>query len=324
VLKDILGRDFPYLRLSLTEACNFRCTYCLPDGYQQAGKPAFLSADEALNVVRAFAALGVTKVRLTGGEPSLRKDLPTIATKIAALGAIKTLAMTTNGYRLSQDAALWAKAGINALNISIDSLRRERFAAITGHDRLDDIVAGLKSARHAGIDRIKLNAVLMRGLNDDEFDDFIHFSADHDIPVRFIELMQTGENAALFKERHLSADHLRQTLLLKGFVQKARDFAAGPAEVFIDPKTGANIGLIAPYSKDFCTTCNRLRVTALGQLRLCLFGEFGHNLRPLLQSADQTQALQTMIIDALSHKVGGHQLAQGKTGLTPHLASIGG
>lgn len=322
MLTDDWGRRFPYVRLSLTEACNFRCTYCLPDGYQPRDKPTFLQPHEIENLMAALVDLGVQKVRLTGGEPTLRPDLLPIMARISGHSAIKTLSMTTNGYRLERDGVEWVSAGLNALNVSIDSLRTERFLAITGHDKLTSILKGIEAVRGAGLKTLKINVVWLKGQNDDELSDFIHFSKEYGVPVRFIELMQTGQNRDYFTHHHLSAQTIEDQLLALGFTPKPRGFDDGPARSFT--KDGADIGLIAPYSKDFCTTCNRLRISARGALKLCLFGEGGLNLRPLLQDKTQKDALIHTLKNSLGHKAVSHQLHQGHTGDTPHLASIGG
>lgn len=324
MLKDLMGRAFPYLRLSVTEACNFRCTYCLPDGYQKTGDHAFLSVDEITRLVSGFADLGVEKVRLTGGEPTVRHDITAIAASISALGRLRTLAMTTNGYRLKQQAQAFADAGINALNVSIDSLDAAKFQRITGHDRLKDILEGIDLARKAGIGPIKINCVLIKGVNDDEWPDFAAWARREALSVRFIELMQTGDNGAYFHKHHLSGAVLQDWLVQQGYGLCPREALGGPAVEYARPDHAGRMGIIAPYSKDFCTTCNRLRVTARGDLRLCLFGEYGYGLRPYLQTADQRGELTQRIADLLSYKTRSHHLGQGQTGLTPHLASIGG
>lgn len=323
-LTDGFGRRFPYLRLSLTEACNFSCSYCLPNGYQADGRPRFLEVDEIGRLVRAFATLGMHKIRLTGGEPSLRKDLEQIIERVAAVPGIRKVAITTNGTLLPRRLPGWHRAGLTALNVSMDSLRRERFNAITGHDRLPEIQEGLALAQALGMQSVKLNAVLLRGLNDDELPDWMAFLRDRPISVRFIELMRTGDNADYFERHHLRASVVVDQLLAAGWRLRPRAPDAGPARDYTHPEHRGSIGVIAPYSKDFCQGCNRLRVTARGDLRLCLFGEFGVPLRPLLQHEDDRDALLARITTQLGLKAAGHGLHQGQTGLTPNLASIGG
>ncbi len=323
-LVDGFGRTFPYLRLSLTEACNYRCSYCLPNGYQADGRPAFLTLDEIQRLVRGFAALGMRKIRLTGGEPSLRKDLPSIIAAVSSTPGVQKIALTTNGCLLPKHVGIWREAGLTALNVSLDSLQPARFAAITGHDRFAEVTEGVEMALGLGFDAVKLNAVLLRGLNDDELPQWCDYLRERDIAIRFIELMRTGDNTAYFERHHYRADALEQQLLDAGWTQQARAADAGPAREYAHPDYRGRIGIIAPYSKDFCAGCNRLRVTARGDLRLCLFGDFGVPLRPLLQSDAEHDALIARIATQLGLKAAGHGLHQGNTGITPHLASIGG
>ena len=323
-LVDGFGRTFPYLRLSLTEACNYRCSYCLPNGYQADGRPSFLTLEEVQRLVRGFAAVGMRKIRLTGGEPSLRKDLPSIIAAVSATPGVQKIALTTNGCLLPRHVRLWREAGLTALNVSLDSLQSARFAAITGHDRFDEVMEGVEIAQGLGFDAVKLNAVLLRGLNDDELPAWMAFLRSRDIAIRFIELMRTGDNQAYFERHHYRAEALEQQLVDAGWSLQPRAPDAGPAREYAHPDYRGRIGIIAPYSKDFCAGCNRLRVTARGDLRLCLFGDFGIPLRPLLQSDDDHDALVGRVATQLGLKAAGHGLHEGNTGITPHLASIGG
>lgn len=325
MLHDGHGRRFEYLRLSLTDVCNFRCSYCLPDGYRkQAGMPANLTVEEIRRLVSAFSRLGLWKVRLTGGEPALRPELLDIAGAVSSVPGIRRLAMTTNGYRLAERAQDYAKAGITALNVSVDSLDPARFFSITGHDRLGEVLSGIDHARRAGIASIKLNSVLMRGVNDDELDAFIRFVQQHDLSLRFIEVMRTNDNTAFFEQHHLAGAETVRRLEAMGWNRLPRQAGAGPAVEFAQPGRPGRIGIIAPYSKDFCATCNRLRVSARGKLHLCLFGDHGIDLRPLLQEDAQHEMLVQRIVKLTATKAASHRLHQGNSGGTPHLASIGG
>ncbi len=323
-LVDGFGRTFPYLRLSLTEACNFRYSYCLPEGYRADGRPVFLAIDEIRRLVRAFAALGMRKVRLTGGEPSLRKDLPDIIAAVAGTPGVQKVAITTNGCLLPRHVGTWREAGLTALNVSLDSLDPVRFAAITGHDRFAEVSEGVEIAQTLGFASVKLNAVMLRGLNDDELPAWLDYLRERDVSVRFIELMRTGDNKDYFERHHQRADTLEAQLRAAGWLLQPRAMDAGPAREYAHPGYRGRIGVIAPYSKDFCAGCNRLRVTARGDLRLCLFGEFGISLRPLLQSDSDFDPLVARIAMQLGLKAAGHGLHEGNTGITPHLASIGG
>lgn len=323
VLRDNFDRAFPYLRLSITDVCNFKCEYCLPNGYQ-GRRSKFLETDEIARLIDAFADLGTYKIRLTGGEPTVRKDFAEIAALIAKNPKIKQLAFTTNGYRLKENAQRWRSAGLTHINVSIDSLDPETFHRVTGHDRLSEILEGVDAALNAGFEAVKINAVMIKGVNDKALPDFMAFAKDKPLSLRFIELMQTGDNLDYFKARHYSADLFRNDLLARGWKKQPRPFEAGPAEVYANANYKGTIGLIAPYSKDFCKGCNRLRVTATGDLRLCLFGNLGVPLRSLLQSDDQKPELLALIRKQLAYKLSSHFLDQGETGLTPNLASVGG
>ena len=324
-LRDGLGRRFEYLRLSLTDVCNFRCSYCLPDGYRRpCGKPADLTVEEIERAVRAFAELGLWKVRLTGGEPTIRRDFEDVARAVSAVSGIRRVAMTTNGYRLAERAQRWREAGVDALNISVDSLDPERFLAITGHDRLGEVLAGIDAARDAGFSSIKLNAVLMRGVNDDELDAMIRFVTARDLSLRFIEVMRTNDNAEFFAERHVPGESVVEQLQAAGWQRLSREDGAGPAVEFGHPEARGRIGIIAPYAKDFCADCNRLRLGSDGEFHLCLFGDGGFDLRDLLKSDSQQDELVARIVALTRGKAPGHRLHQGNSGATPHLASIGG
>lgn len=323
-LEDRFGRQFPYLRLSVTDVCNFSCSYCLPDGYKKSGPELFMNVDEIRRLVTAFAGMGTWKIRLTGGEPTVRPDFVEIARAVAAVPGIRRLAMTTNGYKLPERALDYYQAGVRAINISIDSLRPSVFKEITGHDRLEEILDGMRICTKAGFDAIKINTVLLKGMNDCELDDFISFAEKNPVSLRFIELMRTGNNTDYFKAHHLSGSVVREKLAARGWSLQPREDGAGPADVYEKAGYRGTIGLIAPYSKDFCKTCNRLRISARGQLQLCLFGEGGYNLRPLLQQDAQMEELQGQVMNLLRIKKETHFLHEGLTGATPHLASIGG
>ncbi|MEL3923231.1 GTP 3',8-cyclase MoaA [Aeromonas enteropelogenes] len=323
-LEDGFSRRFYYLRLSITDVCNFRCTYCLPDGYRPEGRKSFLSVDEIRRVVSGFAAMGTRKVRLTGGEPSLRRDFTSIIEAVASTPGIEKVAMTTNGYRLKERAREWFDAGLSALNVSVDSLDPRQFHQITGENKLAEVMEGIEAALAAGFKSVKINAVLLKGLNDYQLEAFLAWIKHKPIELRFIELMQTGEMDTLFQNHHVSGEQIKQRLLESGWVQQLRGKDDGPAQVFMHPESQGGVGLIMPYSKDFCAGCNRLRVSSVGKLHLCLFGDNGVELRDLLGADSQQEALQQRIRSALSGKAATHRLHEGNTGATPHLASIGG
>ncbi|MCY9821760.1 MULTISPECIES: GTP 3',8-cyclase MoaA [Aeromonas] len=328
-LEDGFSRRFYYLRLSITDVCNFRCTYCLPDGYRppdgnKEGRKSFLSLEEIRRIVSGFASMGTRKVRLTGGEPSLRRDFTAIIEAVANTPGIEKVAMTTNGYRLKERAQEWFDAGLNALNVSVDSLDPRQFHQITGENKLAEVVEGIEAALAAGFKSVKINAVLLKGLNDQQLDQFLAWIRHKPIELRFIELMQTGEMDNLFRDHHTSGELIKEQLLGNGWIQQLRAVDDGPAQVFMHPESQGGVGLIMPYSKDFCAGCNRLRVSSVGKLHLCLFGDNGVELRDLLSDDSQQEALQLRIRQALTGKAATHRLHEGNAGMTPHLASIGG
>ena len=322
MLEDKYGRRFHYLRLSITDVCNFSCAYCLPDGYQCDSDRDFLSIDEIRHITSAFAALGTSKIRITGGEPSLRKDLAEIIRLCATTKGIEQVALTTNGYKLPSHIQAWIDAGLTSINVSIDSLDPRMFASITGHDKLTTIMQGIDMALAAGI-KVKVNAVLMRQFNVTEFQGFLAWIRSTPVTLRFIELMETGDNKVFFKDNHVSGDALKQQLIGSGWVQLIRDKAAGPAQEFTHPDYAGNVGLIMPYSKDFCASCNRLRISAVGKLHLCLFAEQGLDLRELISKGDEV-ALQHKLVELLGNKQATHWLQDGYSGATKHLAMLGG
>lgn len=320
---DNYGRTFPYLRLSITDVCNFRCGYCLPNGYHGCQRN-FLSVTELRRLVQAFSELGVRKIRLTGGEPTLRKDFIEIVKMITDISGINKIAFTTNGYKLRYFAAKYFQAGLSTINISVDSLNPKKFFEITGHDKLDEILEGIKISQAAGFTEIKINIVLLKGLNDDELEHYLDWVNKEPIRVRFIELMQTGTNKAYFQKYHMPVDIIRQRLVTMGWQPIARKVDAGPAIEYVHDQYKGRIGFIAPYSKDFCASCNRLRVSAKGNLHLCLFTDVGYSLRPLLQRDSQIRLLKQVIQEKMQFKKASHFLHEGKTGINDQFSLIGG
>ncbi len=323
-LIDNFDRKFEYLRLSITDECNFKCNYCLPDGYQRTQKKQFLSEFEIENLLRAFAELGTKKVRITGGEPSLRKDFSSIISIISNTKGIQKVATTTNGFNLFKQAQQWFDAGLDAINVSVDSLDPKTFHLITGKNIFQKVMQGVSASVEVGFKQVKINSVLMKGFNDTDLNLYLDWIKEQPIQLRFIELMQTDDNADFFNKHHLSGNLIKENLLKNGWTQKVGLSHDGPAQVFTHIDYQGEIGLIMPYSKDFCKSCNRLRVSSTGRLHLCLFGEEGVDLRDLLACENDKEALKSRILAALSNKKVSHYLQQGEVGGTPHLASIGG
>lgn len=326
MLTDSFGRQFEYLRVSITDVCNYRCQYCLPNGYlKPTSKPQreFLSKEEIANAVASFAALGTRKIRITGGEPAIRSDLTEIIQRCKQVSGIETVAITTNGYRLENNIRAWHQAGLDRLNVSIDSFDPRLFHSITGHNHLESILRGVEQALELGLEKVKVNSVLLRQFNAQGLEQILHWLKDRPVTLRFIELMQTGDNLRFFEQQHVSGQALEFDLLKRGWQPIARGSTAGPAKEFQHPNYRGRVGLIMPYEKGFCETCNRLRLSAKGDLQLCLFGEQGLNIRNELTNQNH-QILAKRIVEYVKTKQAAHSLKQGNSGVTRHLAMIGG
>ncbi|MDN3640632.1 GTP 3',8-cyclase MoaA [Simiduia curdlanivorans] len=320
---DQFQRRFTYLRLSITDACNFRCNYCLPNGYCPSGDESPLALTEIEKIVAAFAFNGTKKIRLTGGEPTLRKDLPEIIAACKTTSGIDKVALTSNGYRMTKQLPAFIDAGLDQLNLSADSLRPDTFKLITGQDKAREVLAALEQALALGMREVKLNTVLLKTYNSHELADFFNLVKNLPITLRFIELMNTGDNTGYFNAQHYSAQHIQQQLIDEGWSQIIRGPDAGPALEYSHPDYAGNIGLIMPYSKNFCASCNRLRVSSEGKLHLCLFGDEGLDIRSQLQHASAPE-LAAHLRQLVLGKQAGHQLHLGNTGHTRHLAMLGG
>ena len=327
-LTDTFGRKFPYIRMSITDVCNYKCTYCLPQGYKKTpgDKRKFMSSQEISRLTKALSELGVCKIRLTGGEPTVRKDFFDILKDMKQNSNIPKITMTTNGYRLNKIAKQLFDAGLDGINISIDSFDRETFKRLTGHDRLPEILEGIKILQKLNFKNIKINAVLLKGINDtyNDFEKFGSFIKNNKIDFRFIELMQTGDNLDYFKKNHVSSKIFKEYLEKNNWIYQTFGKDAGPSINYVHPEFKGKFGIIAPYSKDFCRTCNRLRITSRGDLRLCLFGNTGISIRHLLQKDDQIEELQDLILSQMKFKKESHYLELGETGLTKNLSTTGG
>ncbi len=328
MLKDSFGRKFPYIRLSITDVCNFKCGYCLPNGYQvdKGDNRKFLNLEEIKRLAKVFSKLGVCKIRLTGGEPTVRKDFFEIIKILKNEAGIKKIVITTNGYHLNEKAKMLVDSGLNGINISVDSLDRNVFKTITGHDRLPEILEGIENLQSLNFNNIKINAVLLNGINANEknFNSWGEFIKKNKVDFRYIELMQTGDNLNYFKKYHISSKIFKDYLNKNNWIYQTLGKDAGPALNYINPQFKGKFGIIAPYSKDFCKTCNRLRITSRGDLRLCLFGNTGISIRHLLQKDDQIEELQDLILGQMKYKKESHYLELGETGLTKNLSTTGG
>jgi cyclic pyranopterin phosphate synthase len=327
-LIDSFGRKFPYIRLSITDVCNFKCGYCLPNGYlkDKSDNRTFLSLEEVQRLAKGLSELGVSKIRLTGGEPTVRKDFFDIVKILKQNSGIKKTVITTNGYKLDQLAEQIIESGLDGINISIDSLDKNKFHQITGHDRLNEILRGIEKLQKLNFKNIKINAVLLKGLNnsDKDFNEWANFLKSNEVDFRYIELMQTGDNLDYFKKYHVSSKVFIDYLNENNWIIQTLGKDSGPSKNYINPDFKGKFGVIAPYSKDFCKSCNRLRITSRGDLRLCLFGNTGINIRHLIQRDDQIEELKDLILKQLNFKKESHYLELGETGLTKNLSVTGG
>lgn len=316
-MNDRFGRIITYLRLSLTERCTLKCTYCrAAEG--DCPKKSELTREELLRITRAFAKIGVNKVRLTGGEPMLRRDLLSIISDIRSIPQIQEITMTTNGQHLPGMSTALKAAGLDRLNISVDSLKPEKFAKITGGGSLERVLTGIDEAFAAGFPSVKLNVVLLRGVNDDETDDFIELTRDRNIQVRFIEYMPLGEND--HAELRITGDELLQQY--PQLVEVRPSYIGQPARDYQMPGYVGKVGLIDPMSHRFCADCNRVRVMSDGMLRSCLGSNEEFSLKEALEQPDD-DALIEQIQKAIAQKPSTHCFDTGFTA-EKTMSRIGG
>jgi cyclic pyranopterin phosphate synthase len=316
ILRDGHGRRIRYLRLSVTDRCDLRCRYCMPaQGQPTSPRPEVLSIEELLRAAKIFRDLGVTTVRLTGGEPLVRRGLVDLVSALRFDLGIQDLALTTNGTLLAGMAEPLRRAGLRRLNISLDTLRPERFRALTLRDELARVLEGIEAASEAGFEEPKLNTVAMKGFNDDELGDLVDFAWERGYTPRLIELMPVGEGAPLMAEHHLPTSEMLQLLgdRVAG-APEARSEGRGPARYFAsrsDPDR--QVGFISALSDRFCEGCNRVRLSARGELRPCLASPRGISLRDLLRSGAGDREIARAVRAALWNKEEGHHYLDDQT-----------
>ncbi|WP_319530237.1 GTP 3',8-cyclase MoaA [uncultured Cohaesibacter sp.] len=319
------GRSIDYVRLSLTDRCNMRCFYCLPEGsHHFLPKDHWLNFDEIERVMAAFAALGVSRIRLTGGEPLARKGVAEIAARLAALDGITDLSLSTNGALLSRFAPALFEAGVTRLNISLDSLDAANFARITGGSSLQSVLDGLSLAQTTGFRPIKINMLVMKGINDHEVVDMARFSLANGYTLRFIETMPMGEGGKAASQRYLSLDVVRDLLeksfdLLPGVVP-----GGGPARYLRVRGSEGCLGFITPLSRHFCESCNRVRLGPDGTLHLCLGNSHSMPLRPHLRQGISDDGLKALILEALTLKPWKHDFLGTAEAIERPMAATGG
>ena len=312
---DQYGRTIDYLRLSVTDLCNYRCQYCMPaDGVEKGPHGAVLSVEEYGEIARAAVKLGIRKIRLTGGEPLVRRGILDICRTLRAIPELKELCLTTNGSLLPELAQPLRDAGVDRLNISLDTLQPERFREITRRGTLEEVLSGIRAAEDAGFRHLKLDTVLMGGVNDDEIGDFLDLTRAHPWEVRFIELMPMGPCAAWPKERFLSV-----TEVLKRFPELEKIEPSGVARRYRLPGAAGTVGLIAPMSHEFCGDCRRIRVTADGKLKGCLHSREEIPLRGL-----HGAELEAAIYRGILQKPKGHHLTKHASDTPRTMNEIGG
>lgn len=323
-LQDSFGRRIEYLRLSVTDRCDLRCNYCLPTRFRGFADPAdWLTFDEVERVVGAFTRLGVSRVRLTGGEPLVRPGLPDLAARLARLPGLTDLSLSSNCTRMAALAEDLYRAGIRRLNLSLDSLRADVFRQITGGD-LDKVLRGIAAGRRAGFSPIKVNTVVMRGVNDDELEAIIDFCAAHGFTLRLIETMPMGETGRLAHGQYLDLQEVRRRLAQRYELIPDVVPGGGPARYVRLGGTDIRIGFITPISQHFCETCNRVRLTVEGVLHLCLGQEHSVPLRPLLRRGVSDEELEARLREAINSKPERHEFVEQPTNTIRVMALTGG
>ncbi|MCO7570829.1 GTP 3',8-cyclase MoaA [Pseudomonas chlororaphis] len=308
LLRDGFGRQINYLRLSVTDRCNFRCVYCMPEKMRFLPRAQVLSAEELLCVGSAFVDLGVNKIRLTGGEPLVNPRLPWLVEKFAALPGLDQVTLTTNGDRLGIYAKSLKAAGLDRINISLDSLKPERFAELTRTGSLRRVLEGIAAAQRAGFKRLKINAVILRGRNDDEVLELLRFARHEALDITFIEEMPLGHiNEHDRKFCFISSEEIKAAISTEFPLIPTLENSGGPARYYRMDDSPISVGFISPHSNNFCGTCNRVRVTAEGRLLLCLGNEHSLDLRQILrESPNAPDLLKSKIQNAMSFKPESH------------------
>lgn len=325
-LIDPFGREINYLRLSVTDRCNLRCTYCMAEEMEFLPRDQILSLEELHLIAKAFVDLGVSKIRLTGGEPTVRKGIVELATNLSKLEGLNELVMTSNGVLLDKFAQPLLDAGVTRLNISIDSLKPERFKKMTRFGALDQVLRGIDCALDSGFKKLKLNAVILRGENDDEILDLADYAIERDIDISFIEEMPLGHISS--HERagtQITSRSIKECLADKYQLTATTESTGGPSRYFQVAGQRSRIGFISPMSDNFCSSCNRVRLTVEGQLLLCLGNEHSLDLRKLIRADDfSEQRLRDAIVNAIGRKPEKHYFDPEDTQIVRFMSATGG
>lgn len=322
-LQDRFGRRIDYLRLSVTDRCDMRCSYCMPQGFSDYEEPEdWLTFEEIERVVASFARMGTSRFRITGGEPLLRRDLSGLAARLSSLEGVTDMSLSTNGTQLARHAAALKKSGITRLNVSLDSLCAERLHSITRRDALAQILDGLLVAKECGFELIKINMVVMAGVNEDEIEAMAQYCFHHGFVLRLIETMpmgETGRNAG-----YVDLQPIRQRLQARLGMVDGLVRGGGPARYLVAPDGSASIGFITPLSQHFCASCNRVRLSVDGTLYLCLGQENQFALRPLLRNGIRDDELDAAIRSAIELKPERHEFLEHPHKLIRVMSMTGG
>jgi cyclic pyranopterin phosphate synthase len=323
-LTDPFGRTVEYLRLSVTDRCDLRCFYCLPGDYRDFSEPEeWLTFAEIERVIGAFAALGVRRVRITGGEPLVRKNLPELVSRLATIPAIEDLSLSTNAVALARQAAALKQAGISRINVSLDTLDAERFREIT-HGKLDRALDGLMEAKRVGFAPIKINMVVMQGVNDDEIENMVDFCIEHEFTLRLIEPMPIGDTGRNAASHYLDLQTIKDRLARRYTLIPGLMPGGGPARYLQIAGTRLNIGFITPVSQHFCETCNRVRLAVDGTLYLCLGQDHKFEFRPLLRAGISDAELQDAVRHAITLKPERHEFREKPGQVVRFMSMTGG
>jgi GTP 3',8-cyclase len=308
MLIDKFGRHATDLRISVTDRCNYRCVYCMPASVEWLPKPQILTFEEIEFLTRIFVQEGVTQLRITGGEPLVRRNVNKLIERLAKLDGIRDISLTTNGYFLKEQAQALQNAGITRINISLDTLRRDRFAEITRTDSFERVIAGIEEARKVGFDPIKINCVAIRGFNDDEIVDFLRWGAENHLQIRFIEFMPLDGDHNWKRENVMTKREILEKARQFGSVSEIMEIEPAPATKFSYAAGTAEFGVIPSVSEPFCASCSRIRITADGKFRTCLFAIEETDLRGPLRANASTAELASLLRDAVAHKWAGHKI----------------
>ena len=323
-LIDQFGRSIEYVRLSVTDRCDLRCFYCMPEGFKDFEEPEhWLTFDEIERVIRCFSELGTHRVRITGGEPLVRKNLPELAQRLGRLDQIEDLSISTNATRLARHAQELADAGVSRINVSLDTLKPDRFREIT-KGKFEKVYEGLMAAKAAGLNPVKINMVMMKGINDDEAIDMAEFCIQHGFTLRFIETMPMGETGREASSHYISLQEIRKPLEERFSLTPSHMPGGGPARYFRVGGTDLRIGFITPISQHFCETCNRVRLSVDGTIYTCLGQEHNFLLKPLLRNGISDDDLKGAIIEAINLKPERHEFKKNPEHVMRFMSMTGG